>query len=70
MFNEVLVKCPNCHAQTAVQSIGGTCSYTCYSLPEAMIEDVEAILDRPITCWKCRIVFKILTSVNRELRIV
>jgi len=66
MFNEVIVKCPNCRALMALKSTAGSCAFEAHAVAEADRRDVEAVMDRTTTCYKCGVRYKVLSIIYRN----
>lgn len=67
MWNEVIVKCPNCRALMGLHSEGGSCSWESTALEEADPRDVVAVMDRVTTCYKCGTRYKVLSVTYRDI---
>ena len=67
MFNEVIVKCPNCRATMALKSTAGSCAFESHAVAEADPRDVAAVMDRVTTCYKCGTCYKVLSVTYRDI---
>lgn len=67
MWNEVIVKCPNCRALMGLHSIAGSCTGESHALEEADSRDVVAVMDRVTTCYKCKTRYKVMSVTYRDI---
>lgn len=67
MFNEVIVKCPNCRALMVLRSTSGSCAFESHDVVDADPRDVQAVMDRIITCYKCGARYKVLSITYRDI---
>ena len=67
MFNEVIVKCPNCRALMGLHSSAGSCNGESHALEEADTRDVVAVMDKVTACYKCGTRYKVLSLIYRDI---
>ncbi len=67
MFNEVIIKCPNCRAAMALKSTAGSCAFESHAVEEADPRDVAAVMDEVTTCYKCSTRYKVLSLIYRDI---